>query len=136
MGPLYCHGGSHASSHCCVTVSCDCAAMWHSVMLPLRIVGPASPSEMSSPGKYARKTGAEVGSELSLVLLTTIREAVAYRTSLSPPMNVWPSYKNQLLCSICMLLPCVLCVGENSKKLVHSGAVHSVMGMTCTGSAL
>ena len=35
--------------------------------------------------------GAEVGSELSLALLTTIREAVASRTSRVPSSNVCPS---------------------------------------------
>ena len=55
--------------------------------LSLCITGGASASEQS-PGKYARKTGAEVGSELSLALLTTIREAVASRTSSLAKLNV------------------------------------------------
>ncbi|CAK0760340.1 hypothetical protein CVIRNUC_002763 [Coccomyxa viridis] len=41
-----------------------------------------------SPSKYARKMGAEVGSELSLALLTTIREAVASRAGSAPSLNV------------------------------------------------
>ena len=47
-------------------------------------------AELSSPGKYARKTGGEVGSELSLALLTTIREAVASRAGSAPSLNVSP----------------------------------------------
>lgn len=34
------------------------------------------PADMGSPNKYGRRTGAEAGSELSLALLATIREAV------------------------------------------------------------
>lgn len=54
------------------------------------VSGDASLAGTGSPGKYARKTGAEVGSELSLALLTTIREAVASRSISLPSLNVSP----------------------------------------------
>ena len=107
MAPLGCHD---SLMHPCTAVSGVLRLCYNMAFcdVAIAIVGLASPSEMSSPGKYARKTGAEVGSELSLALLTTIREAVAYRTSFSPPMNVGPFYRSQLLCSHRVLLPCVL----------------------------
>ncbi len=69
----------------------------------MRPAGEAQPSELSSPGKYARKTGAEVGSELSLALLTSIREAVASRPSSIPIIKVLklpqPAYTAPMSCA-------------------------------------
>lgn len=52
-----------------------------------------------SPNKYGRRTGTEAGSELSLALLATIREAVASPTHhLDVPLEVSENLKLNQAC--------------------------------------
>ena len=90
----------------------------------------SSSSDLSSPGKYARKTGAEVGSELSLALLTTIREAVASRTSSMPMLNVCTCPHPALLLRYLGTIVAVGCLGI--LMICDPDAWHS----TCRGISL
>ena len=54
----------------------------------------AAADTAGSPNKYGRRTGTEAGSELSLALLATIREAVASPTHhLDVPLEVSENLK-------------------------------------------